>query len=163
MDKLELKHIAPYLPYKLKFKTQQNYNFYGVRTDVKYLILEGIKGDMINFIGMWGFYSLHDFKPILRPLSDLTNKINYNDKIIIPVIKIAEDFGIKNCKIRTDNTFIHSDNINVYNSKDDNACEFWMSTNISNQYWFVMSRLFEFHFDVFGLIEKDLAIDINTL
>jgi hypothetical protein len=40
----------------------------------------------------------------------------------------------------------------------ENKC--WLGTQIS---YLIYEDLFELHFDVFGLIEKGLAIDINTI
>ena len=56
MEKLELKHLAPYLPYELKGKDIQEG-------------FDGIREMNIKTID----YFLHNVKPILRPLSDLTN------------------------------------------------------------------------------------------
>jgi len=35
--------------------------------------------------------------------------------------------------------------------------------DIQYMYWMQMQKLFEWHFDVFNLLSKNLAIDINTL
>ena len=102
--KLELKHLAPYLPY-------------GVH--------------LMNNYGRWHNTTLHksisiymmlEMKPILRPLSDLTklgsNERWWRDKIALGITKLD------------------------YES---------------------IQELLEEHYDVFGLIEEGLAIDINTL
>jgi hypothetical protein len=83
--------------------------------------------------------SLEDFRLILRPLSDLNKEIEFNENLFIPnhhpLFKI----------------FINAD----------------MDWFIDNCPFFVdygqVQKLLEWHFDVFGLIEKGLAIDINTL
>ena len=86
-------------------------------------------------------------KLILRPLSDLTKEIEFNGKRFIPDLwfndtdytdYFEEDFlrGITRRK-------------NPYNIKQ---CSYQ-----------VIQKLIEWHFDIFGLIEEGLAIDINTL
>jgi hypothetical protein len=78
-------------------------------------------------------------KPILRPLSDLTKEIKVDEDVFIPSIEYyyikdeLEELSSLNC------SYIRYVRYNVVNV------------------------LFELHFDVFGLIEKGLAIDINTL
>ena len=126
--KLELKHLAPYLPYELKAICTQDIN--------------GVLYKHINLTER--FYSmptaiLTNFKPILRPLSDLTKVIQHNGDEFIPCIEY---------------NYI-KDELEELSSLD---CSYIRYTRYN-----VVSILFELHFDVFGLIEKGLAIDINTL
>lgn len=105
MEKLEFKHLVPYLPYNL--------GMYGCQSKMSCDTLQKFIDDEWDII------------PILRPLSDLEldefeNKI-FNREYII-----------------------------------DKETE----SDLSYYEW---CFLFENHFDVFGLIEKGLAIDINTL
>jgi len=61
MEKLELKHLAPYLPYRLKVRDEQGYEWeMGLVTGNHKLTIKLT----IN--------KNHPLKPILRPLSDLT-------------------------------------------------------------------------------------------
>lgn len=78
-------------------------------------------------------------KPILRPLSDLTKEIEVNMEKFYPYEKLH---------------LCYSDVTNFLND------DLWIG-----QWWDYekVTKLFEWHFDVFGLIEKGLAIDINTL
>ena len=112
--KLELKHLAPYLPYNLYMKHNSN------------------EEPLIASINLTDrFYSmptaiLENFKPILRPLSDLNN---------------PEFYGL-----------------------GENKKEYIIGKGYSaDLIWDIWEYLFENHFDVFGLIENNLAIDINTL
>ena len=75
------------------------------------------------------------FKPILRPLSDLAKEIEVNGQKFIPNIKLDWNDGNNTC---------YSDILK------------WIS--IADYF-----KLLEWHFDIYGLIEKSLAIDINTL
>ena len=121
MEKLELKHLAPYLPYGLKIKTKG-----GI---VKLLAFD---------INLWESNKL-ELKPILRPLSDLTDE---QKKIIY--------FDV----IGTDN--------DMYGTLDE-FIDYLGETNEYHLPYCIYRQLLEWHFDLFGLIEKGLAVDINSL
>ena len=113
--KLELKHLAPYLPYGLQFL---KYNQIHLLSKLDYT-------DNELWLVNYGFLGINSniTKPILRPLSDLTE-----DLLCISWIEHIRDNGL--------------------------------CTECPYEVWKV---LFKNHFDVFGLIEKGLAIDINTI
>ena len=131
--KLELKHLAPYLPYGLKLNLEIR------RMEV---LLKGLQDDN-DVIHSLGKTPIEFCKPILRPLSDLTKEIEINGDKFIPssrtvvgMIHGGSHFGIGIVENRiTTNTITYAD----------------------------MSYLLSLHFDVFNLIPKGLAIDINTL
>lgn len=78
-------------------------------------------------------------KPILRSLSDMTN----HEMNVLRFLKTSKE----GCQwTKSDWNFI----------KD-------VQRFPSLQSYKIVQKLFEWHFDVFGLIEKGLAIDINTL
>lgn len=122
-NKLDLKHLAPYLPYGLKVKWHPE--------DIKPHIYEmiSLSDGQINQI-----LSFNCCSPILKPMSDL----HANETIK----SIASEQTYSN----NDDYLIQRD----YNSKSYKSYQFTI--------W-----LIENHFDVFGLIEKGLAIDINTI
>ena len=127
--KLELKHLAPYLPFCLK----GNYEVSEVVPSAKFeLRNKELRTDNVDFF-------LNYAKPILRPLSDLTKEIEVNGKKFVPHIKLGGRTNLKDYDIE------------------------YLSKNIDNMSYGLVSKLIEWHFDVFGLIEKGLAIDINTL
>lgn len=77
-------------------------------------------------------------KPILRPLSDLTKEITHNGEAFVPIYRIDE-MGYR----------IHGltlDGIGL----------------LAMPYW-VVCKLHSWHFDIYGLIDAGLAIDINTI
>jgi len=117
--KLELKHLAPYLPYGLKYKLFKKIN--GDHTLTTQSLLD------------WDF-NLHDIIPILRPLSDLRNHNNE----VMPVYRLEIP--------RADFTDILDE-----------------GKPVSQLAYCIIEKLFENHFDVFGLIDAGLAIDINKL
>lgn len=138
--KLEIKHLAPYLPYGLKFKSLITHEidelkmvnlkkgFYGGNQDY---IVEEEEGIICH--------SIKEIKPILRPLSDLTKEIEIDGVKFVPVFhtkELKEDF------------ILSGDESYFYNCMD---------------LYEDFQKLFTWHFDVFGLIPAGLAIDINTI
>ena len=118
--KLELKHLAPYLPYQV-------------------LVGDGrtpFELTEYNFTNVYPYItSLY-----LRPLSDLTKEIEVNGERFVPREKIAVHL------------FEYDFLAMVINRKNTKGIPFW-----------VVQKLFEWHFDVFGLIEAGLAISYNDL
>lgn len=78
-------------------------------------------------------YFLGNCKPLLRPLSDLTKEIEHNGEKFVPSEKLLDSSMLQ-----------YTDDIRMLRHGD-------------------VEKLHEWHFDVFGLIENGLAIDINTL
>lgn len=88
----------------------------------------------IKHTGLKSFYNGTNFKPILRPLSDLTNDIYdfiYN----------------KECDYPSIDNWINLDT------------ESRLSCKFSYEFW---QLLYQYHFDIHDLIGLGLAIDINT-
>ena len=124
--KLELKHLAGYLPYGLRVKVDYYSQHEGRIFNFSPTILLDFSRD--EYI----------VKPILRPLSELTKEIEVNGKNvnIFDRIEIYKGSGVDYLIEQIRFGFVE---VIIYNI------------------------LLENHFDVFGLIEKGLAIDINTL
>lgn len=132
--KLELKYIAPYLPYGLK-------GIITYHADNKEICTLGVKCDINNVCDIYDFLnSSYDLKPILRPLSDLTKEIEVNGEKFVPILEMERIFKINPLWEGWD--FKH------------------IAVELPIEIW---NKLFEWHFDVFGLIPQGLAIDINTL
>jgi len=134
--KLELKHLAPYLPYQLKMVDETMIHdelWYCNKYDVVLYTSEYEVG-----YGHYDYEAL-EHKPILRPLSDLTKEIEHNEEKFVPTDKLA---------------------IHLF---DDTTASCIISGNINGIPYWVMEKLFEWHFDVFRLIDEGLAININKL
>jgi len=86
-----------------------------------------------------GNYWDYTVKPILRPLSDLTKEIEHKGDRFIPIIEYS---------------YLRFKEIANYKG-GQNTMKF---IQVREQ-----DLLFELKFDVFGLIDAGLAIDINTL
>ena len=155
--KLELKHLAPYRPYGLKFVMTSDYldefghydDWSGKEEDYKKgavwtyageidedLMIPLGDGDISRVFKKDNTYisiKCNGIKPILRPLSDLTKEI-------------------------FDLSFSWKTNPNIYSIA---TIKNRLITN--NLTYYDQLFLIELHFDVFGLIDQGLAIDINTL
>lgn len=132
MKKLELKHLAPYLPYGVRIK----YNNGETST-----LTQELMRDTAGFLNSL----MNVFKPILRPLSDLTKEIEHNREMFVPI-----EFGC--------------------NGMEDEFKKIMNPTGYCTEYLVIsrlrydaVQKLIEWHFDVFDLLKHDLAIDINTL
>lgn len=147
MSKLELKHLAPYLPYGLKF-LPTHYNR-DKKIDTLYYLSTINNSDEFGVNG----YTSNYIKPVLRPLSDLTQEIEVNGEKFIPIDYINGEFA---CSV--------PNKIEWNQSVKNKNLHFVLSEWISPQDLYgLFELLFKWHFDVFGLIDKGLAIDINTL
>lgn len=134
IEELELKHLAPYLPYDIKIMD--------IYTGKIGSIKDILDIDGYNTIKIKQSYEdaehIWMFKPILRPLSDLFNG-NYEF-----ILDEFSEHSLESFKI----AFLSE-------LKPINAFD---KVNYT-----IMQLLFENHFDIFGLIESNLAIDKNTL
>ena len=157
--KLELKHISPYLPYGLKIyePTQEK----ALMLDI---LITTYTTEKIGlpFLFEKGEYKTQNGLPILRPLSDLTKEIEHNGKNFNPIeVLRGEKWGKQLYWLGEDSKLFP----NGYNSFDGLFIETDdYSIDIElDEVCYIKERLFEWHFDVFGLIENGLAVDINTI
>jgi len=131
--KLQLKHLSPYLPHGLETKCEGK---------VKIMVADSpLERSYEIGIGVFLARTLTSgqFKPFLRPLSDLTKQIEYCGKKFVPYKK----FGIDDTFGKFDD-FLEVDIFDVLN-------------------YGTIEQLLEWHFDVFGLLGAGLAIKINKL
>lgn len=145
MEKLKLEHLAPYLPFELEYLVNDNDILSSAKKiyRIEYLDIRSIE-----------FCLNHKIKPILRPISDLTDDILkeiFNDEqlvvdrlkyaIIVKYQSMGEWFNeIIPIREVTDDRNGHL----IYTA--------WLFIELCKR-----------HFDVFGLIHQGLAIDKNTL
>ena len=121
--KLELKHLAPYLPYGLKVsKIHVMHSHTGIGS-IDHVLHSVNKGKS-------------QYKPILRPLSDITK---FED--------IMDEFSENSWEIFENAFFVFGRSLNCFDTINYTIAEL----------------CFKYHLDIFGLIEQGLAIDINTL
>lgn len=171
---LKADFVAPYLPYGLKFKS-----------DSEILELIGVQGNSIllnnnsNIIS-----SMIDelyWKPMLRPLSQLTEEIEINGEMIVPIKKLHSiakgSLGTGFSKQEFVKTWTGALLLKTYRC-ENYYTEFIFSNRSFHYRYFDMEEmrcgenhinnqlllfhtLFKWHFDVFELIDKGLAISID--
>lgn len=109
---------------------------------------------------------LSEVKLTLRPLSDLTKEIEYNGEKFVPIVELLKE------------VHPYDDYSSKYGLIDYEFDGFWVkayyksranydiSLNVGfihNWPNWIIEKLNEWHFDTKGLIEKEYAIDKNTL
>ena len=145
--KLELNHLSPYLPYSLKCQIMGQDNIKEV-FDIVGLSLNSAEVACLKTLTEQ--IDFEEVFPILRPMSDLIKKIKISDNEIVP-LNFLNDNSMINYHIftRQDGViFLLADYLKGYNCLSPISAK---------------DKLLEWNFDIFGLIEKGLAIDINTL
>jgi hypothetical protein len=178
MEKIELKHLAPYLPYGLQVMMPCMHDSPEPNIDeLDSLCVSGKINVQRNSPIEFG-----EFKPILRPLSGLTKEIAINGETLMPVKELFQ--------MSYESVFNHrfdGEWENEFNDGDENigitaierlpkVWRYGLTVELPKSFLFsangdfmtiptftMYNKLFEWHFDVFGLIEKGLAIDINTI
>ena len=147
--KLELKHLAPYCVYGLKGKLFSNIDVV-TGLDFENNIIETLNSD--NCL-------IEDFKPILRPLSDLGKLGNENIPINEHTINMLLGGGTYGSvyfeHYKGDLAFeVEANDMQHYDSVK--SVDFYLVEKVRNE-------LLKANYDIFGLIPQGLAIDINTL
>lgn len=129
-DTLQLKHLAPYLPYKLKML---HYD--------KQKVLNSGQGSSVNWVGIIHAIRHQDkTKLLLHPLSKLTDPIEHNgDKV-----DVLHELGLFQESV-SGNSIV---DFRTGNKIPYDCLEYGR-----------IEILLQYHFDVFGLIEKGLALE----
>jgi len=155
-DKLELKNLAPYLPYKLKCtNSKESYLQTGEdRTGI--LEQLSIQDEDSIIMGENGYFivDVSEITPILRPLYDIEKEISINGEKFIPRQRFIE-------KTKPKNMIGHDKSIDRHIDSQLSVLE--EPKGYDNLKHWMYQDLIKWHFDVFGLIKKGLAIDINTI
>jgi len=133
------RQIISYLPYGVKCEIL-NYksDYVGLRYSTLNGFYDSIGEPHFTYDGGSTGKSIRDMKIILRPFSDITKEIEIHGEKFVP----SEKIGIH---------LFDYDFIYIYR-KETNGIPFW-----------VVQKLLEWNIDLYGLIESDNAIDINTL
>lgn len=173
--KLELKHLAPYLPYRLK-----TFIDHKVYYNTRFEILALHTNSKANFCCVSVVLPTHStwrskvyvssIKPLLLPLSALTEPLPDGTVPIIELAKIhldwveGNDFNLK-CEYKYQRQInVQSTWNNIVNRDpyfNDNL--FIQTVNVhKNEYW-INEYLFANHFDVWNLIENGIAIDKRNI
>lgn len=183
-NKLELKDVCGYLPYGLKVQRTDTKTICIIHID-KLSCFDDESNIMVYLKrGM-------PDKPILRPMSDLTKEITDNGKTFVPIIELAKANYLIAPNFNNDYELLNGDNgyqcsfiyspykdrkrrfvFQVYKNGDIQcfSCDPKSYSEKSNtaKHCAVLTNklsdlLHSWHFDIRGLINKGLAIDVNTL
>lgn len=181
IEKLELKHLVPYLPFELIAEMLDYESDY-----------VGLQYDRIVGVEQWDRSgtlwsaltvgeskpSIERVKPLLNSLHCLIGGVNIDGKVLIPLYELAK---MADYRFHSLIEFIYEpkDNLYICSFFDEGKNKysfcyvvdkksFFIKTNNSeskyiypaNQYE-MFTKLFEWHLDVFELIESNLAIDKN--
>ena len=146
---LELKHLSAYLPYELSVLSgDSKVEYMLIRVDSKgtyHREVELSKKDVRYYQ-----QNIKYCKPVLRPLSDLFklgNDLSEMPNHIKP-IEFLENYS---------DTDFERDFISEMYNPD------FLKEKIKYAPSTILQKLTEWHFDIFGLIDAGLAVDINCL
>lgn len=142
---LELKHLAPYLPYGLKIIWEDSGEINGINFDGE-IDFQNSTYPLSTLVFTFRYPENMGWKPILRPLSDLTKEIEHNGEKFVPKDKINQYPQIGGDGL----LYLLVDGFHW-------SCD-PLTWDYNTTQW-----LFSLHFDVFGLIEKGLAVDFNSV
>jgi len=154
--KLELKHLSAYLPYNVKLKSNDG-RLISIMTGINYPYIEcTLEHNIANHFS--------NFSLILRQLSDLTKEIEVNGEKFIPIDKIkAELLGV-DWMVFGESEYGWNGFIDKSMRSQINHIPIFMGNEIMGECsYFIYQKLCEWHFDIFGLIDTGLAVDINTV
>jgi len=153
--KLELKHLDFVNNGKVKLSRLPHWEFKEV--NLQDCILDFNPTDKEPFLRYKDVtFGLHQITPYKRLLSDLTKEIEVNRENIKPLILLNEQFrGMSKDLV----PYLYGNETLELDITTENYSQ---TIDLFDGY-LITQKLFEWHFDVFGLIEKGLAIDINTL
>lgn len=140
---LQIKHLAPYLPYNLQVKSKVYNEIFQVTQLDAYLHKHSVEGipTSIGEIVMWGdstCLSLEDIKPLLHPLENLLH--NYPEEI-------RDEFS-------------KMDWVRFKSWIEETST--WLDY-LNNVPSLAFIKMIELKYDVFRLIPQGLALDINTV
>lgn len=141
---LEIKHLAPYLPYELKLQYVERDKVIstGIMNNINHNNAE-THPTRIN-INYQGQEHIWMFKPILRPISEFGDSDDLR--------KVHEFIGLGKWCEAYDHYF------NVWFNDLANIDKLILQAPYEIFNYFLAN-----HYDVFGLIKNGLAIDINTI
>src|SRR5699024_1258683 len=152
MKTLELKHIAPYLPYGLNVTFEGDDYIH----EVVGLSISSKGVELISPFGDYGRADIEDCRLILRPLSDIHKEIVHNGKKVYPWREVNK---LLNGEYNADYNNIE---VNEYGGLRIDFGDHSSGYDLRESYE-VVQLLLEYHFDIFGLLDDGLAIDINEL
>lgn len=143
---IQVKHILPYLPYRLKVMVDSNiHELKGIQvnpdTNSYYLMVYGLTESVLPF------------KLILRPLEDLNKYRDESANAHEINMLMGKNNKYGNVTVDFDGT------LDLMCTCGEGNSEFYLNFEIIEKF---RDLLLSAHYDIFGLINQGLAIDINT-
>ncbi len=152
MGSITLKELSAYLPYKIQGVADFLPDTIFIVNSISCTWVKGYTKEGNNVpLGC----NIKKFKPLLRPLSDLTKEIEINGERFVPI-----DWFEKN--VNKTISFFQAMNLNYSLNIDIETENYSQTIDLYNGY-LVVQKLLEWHFDCFNLIDKGLAIDLNII
>lgn len=108
----------------------------------------------IKHTGLKSFYNGANFKPILRPMSDLNKEIEFNGEKFRPFYQMRVELHHE--INQTDYQCLLSEKLTIENESESKYDVLKFSLQ-------ELEKLYKWHFDVHDLISSGLEIDINTI
>ena len=143
--KLNLNNLAPYLPYGLKIRRGDDiFTLSGLDEPSKNQQYSITVKDKTG-IGYYSFDHRHGCEILLRPMTDLTTTIFIGEENFMPLDRLLAENNFDT------EVMIMEDKLEYI--------EPLTSLNFAN--YTDIAKLLSWHFDVFGLIKKGLAVNIN--
>lgn len=167
MEQLTIEQLAPYLPYRLKLKTTTGVIGNMIQLNESSVYIDS--GPMWDSGSLYGWMLKCDVKPLLRPLSQLTEEIEHNGERFVPMAKLLEiaypqwmreKAGTLYAAIECKSDGWYEKAYFKYHAV--NSIELHKGYLHNEPYWKI-EYLLKYHFDVFGLADKGLAIPIPSL
>src|SRR5690606_22731473 len=144
-----LKVYSAYLPYGVKLVDDEYKDIHTLFTVCSNdsIVVKNNEDKGVDIL-MYG-----DFKLLLRPLSDLTKEIEHNGEKFVPLDYLySKSYPIDYFEYKYHHDYFFS----WIESKDKSHHVKFLPHGLIKQ-------LQEWHFDVFGLLDKNLAINLNKL
>lgn len=141
---LTIEHLAPYLPHDLEIVV------HGDGWDITGFDIMMNTVKCVNPVSKPRNFRIKDAKPLLRPLSQLTEEIEHGGERFVPLNELNKNFA-------WDEVYL----VNYANSGLGWHIDFSFANTaipFQNNYN-AIQKLFEWHFDVFELIDNGLAIE----
>ncbi len=170
--KIQLKHLAPYLPYGLKLIRQMYKN--GEIQNSLDLTVENLNQVIINVNNN---VENKSYFPLLYPLSYLTKEITVDGNTFVPMVVLCNDFcGRTPCNVE----FGKGNEVIIMYADNGGGLKYWLVYNSINMYfelrddsresaiyslpqYDMFKKLFEWYIDFQNLIPQNLAIDKTTI
>jgi len=161
-DKLTIQELAAYLPYGVKFMPT-HFNI-EKKSDTLYYLTTIHNSDEFGVNG----YTSKYIKPILYPLSSLTKEIEHKGEKFVPLLKLVDPDNTDLAKMRVEsyNPFpqvgLQHDYYRVIHEKLGEIISI-NPRNIKVLPYHLIEKLLEWKFDIFGLLDRSLAVDKTTI